>query len=278
MRVSGQVPKDLRHAALHFSGMPLAQPGIECKMGRLVAETALAGGNEDGGSMVRDGNKFLSMGEALALIKPGARIMVGGFGLAGYPEGLVEALAASGVGDLTIISNDLGSPGVGLGKLLTNGQIKALIGNYYNWNPEVAEAYHAGRIEVTLIPQGTFAEAIRAAGVGIPAFYTAASAGTDLAVGKETRAFDGRMCVLERAIPADVALIRAYRADEMGNLVYYKTARNFNPLMAMAAAVTIAEVDEIVPVGELDPESIVTPHIFVQVIIRRNQHGGPDNR
>jgi 3-oxoacid CoA-transferase subunit A len=223
-------------------------------------------------------SKILGIEEALALIRPGARIMVGGFGLAGYPEDLVEALAASGIGDLTIISNDLGSPGVGLGKLLANGQIRALIGNYYNWNPEVAEAYHSGRIQVTLLPQGTFAEAIRAAAVGIPAFYTCASAGTDLAVGKETRDFDGRVCVLERAIPADVALIKAYRADEMGNLVYYKTARNFNPLMAMAATLTIAELDKIVPTGTLDPESIVTPHIFVNVIIRRNQHADPHTR
>ncbi|HQN18346.1 MAG TPA: CoA transferase subunit A [Syntrophobacteraceae bacterium] len=223
-------------------------------------------------------SKILGMEEALALIKPGARIMVGGFGLAGYPEDLVEALAAGGTGDLTIISNDLGSPGVGLGKLLANGQIRALIGNYYNWNPEVAAAYHAGRIQVTLLPQGTFAEAIRAAAVGIPAFYTCASAGTELAVGKETRDFDGRVCVLERAIPADVALIKAYRADEMGNLVYYKTARNFNPLMAMAANLTIAEVDKIVPTGTLDPEAIVTPHIFVNVIVRRNQHAGPHSR
>ena len=227
---------------------------------------------------MRDQSKFLSMKEVLALIRPGARIMVGGFGLAGYPEALVEALAASGIGDLTIISNDLGSPGMGLGKLLTNGQIKALIGNYYNWNPEVAAAYHAGEIQVTLLPQGTFAEAIRAAGVGIPAFFSVASAGTELAEGKETREFDGRTCVLERAIAADVALIKAYRADQRGNLVYYKTARNFNPLMAMAATLTIAEVDEIVPTGELNPESIVTPHIFVNVIIRRNQHADPNSR
>lgn len=196
--------------------------------------------------------------------------MVGGFGLAGYPEKLVEALAAADIRDLTIVSNDLGSPGVGLGKLLTNGQIKALIGNYYNWNPEVAEACSQGRISVTLLPQGTFAEAIRAAGVGIPAFYTAVSAGTELARGKELKEFNGQVCVLERAIPADVALIKAHKADELGNLVYYKTARNFNPLMAMAAALTIAEVDEVVPTGALDPESVVTQHIFVNVIVRRD--------
>jgi 3-oxoacid CoA-transferase A subunit len=197
--------------------------------------------------------------------------MVGGFGLAGYPEGLVEALAASGIRDLTIISNDLGSPGIGLGKLLTNGQIRGLIGNYYNWNPEVAKACSEGKIRVTLVPQGTFAEAIRAAGVGIPAFYTATGVGTELAKGKELKEFNGRTYVLERAIHADVALIKAHKADELGNLIYYKTARNFNPLMAMAAALTIAEVDEIVPPGSLDPEMIVTPHMFVHIITRRER-------
>lgn len=217
--------------------------------------------------------KFFTVKEAIALIKPGASIMIGGFGLAGYPESLIEMLADSGIRDLTIISNDLGSPGIGLGKLLTNRQIKGLIGNYYNWNPEVAQAYFLGEIAVQLLPQGTFAEGIRAAGVGIPAFYTAASPGTDLAKGKETREFNGRTYVLERAIPADVALVRAHKADEIGNLVYYKTARNFNPAMAMAATLTIAEVDEVVPTGSLDPECIVTPHIFVNVIVRRSSDG-----
>jgi len=215
--------------------------------------------------------KRQSIGEAVSCIQPGSRIMVGGFGLAGYPEGLVEALAASGIGDLTIISNDLGSPGIGLGKLLTNGQIRGLIGNYYNWNPEVAKAYSEGKIRVTLVPQGTFAEAIRAAGVGIPAFYTATGVGTELAKGKELKEFDGRTCVLEQAIHADVAMIKAHKADELGNLIYYKTARNFNPLMAMAATLTIAEVDEIVPTGSLDPEGVITPHMFVHIIARRGR-------
>ena len=200
------------------------------------------------------------------MIPAGARIMVGGFGMAGCPERLVEALAESGITDLTIISNDLGAPGQGLGKLLTNGQVTGLIGNYYNWNPEVAAAYHAGALAVTLVPQGTFAEAIRAAGVGIPAFFTPTAAGTALAEGKETREFDGRTYVLEKAIHADVALVKAHRADALGNLTYYKTARNFNPVMAMAAKLTIAEVDEVVPVGTLDPECIVTPHMFVNII------------
>jgi 3-oxoacid CoA-transferase A subunit len=210
--------------------------------------------------------KLKSIQEAINMIKPSSSIMVGSFGLAGYPEELIEALADSGLKELTIISNDLGSPGIGLGKLLRNNQIKALIGNYYNWNPEVAMANNEGRIKVTLVPQGTFAEAIRAAGVGIPAFYTATSVGTDLASSKETKMFNGKTYVLEKSIKADVALIRAYKADELGNLIYYKTARNFNPLMAMAAELVIAEVDDIVPVGTLDPECIVTPHIFVDVI------------
>ena len=214
-------------------------------------------------------NKFLSIDEAISLIKPGSRIMVGGFGLRGYPELLVEALARSGIGNLTIISNDLGSPNIGLGKLLTNGQVKALIGNYYNWNPDVARAYNEGKIEVTLVPQGTFAEAMRAAGVGIPAFYTPTAVGTELTRGKETRVFKGRAYILEHAIHADVALIKAYKADKLGNLVYYKTARNFNPVMAMAANLTIAQVDEIVETGELHPECIATPHIFVDVITRK---------
>ncbi len=219
--------------------------------------------------MTVSNQKHCSAQEAIGLINPGDRIMVGSFGNSGYPEQLVNAVAESGLKDLTIISNDLGSPNVGLGRFLYNNQIRALIGNYYNWNPEVAEAYNAGRIEVTLVPQGTFAEAIRAAGVGIPAFFTPTGAGTELALGKETRQFDGRANVLERAIHADVALVKALKADTLGNLVYFKTARNFNPLMAMAARLTIAEVDEIVPVGALDPECIVTPHIFVNKIVVR---------
>jgi 3-oxoacid CoA-transferase subunit A len=211
-------------------------------------------------------NKLRTVAEAIAMIRPGFRIMVGSFGMAGYPEQLIEALAASGIGDLTIISNDMGSPGIGLGKLLSNGQVRALIGNYYNWNPEVAQNYNEGRISVTLVPQGTFAEAIRAGGAGIPAFYTPTAVGTDIAKGKETHDFDGKTYLLERALRADVALIKARKADELGNLVYYKTARNFNPLMATAADLTIVQADELVPKGSLDPEAIVTPHLFVHVI------------
>ena len=194
--------------------------------------------------------------------------MAGGFGLRGTPFALVEELARSGRKDLTIISNDLGGPNEGLGILLSNGQVKALIGSYYNWNTEVVDAYNQGNIQVTLLPQGSFAESIRAAGMGIPAYYTLASAGTELGEGKETRQFDGKTYVLEYAIHADVALVEAYRADKLGNLVYSKTARNFNPCMAAAAKYTIALVKEIVEPGQLDPEEIITPHLFVDAIIK----------
>ena len=215
--------------------------------------------------------QILSCEEAIKKIAPHSRVMVGGFGLRGYPEELVDALAASGIGDLTIISNDLGSPGIGLGKLLKNNQIKGLVGNYYNWNPDVAAAYNAGKITVNLLPQGTFAEGIRAAGAGIPAFYTLAAVGTELAKGKETRTFGSKEYVMEYAVPGDVALIKAEKADELGNLVYCKSARNFNPLMAMAAKYVIAEVSEIVPAGELDPECVVTPHMFVDVLVLKGK-------
>ena len=213
--------------------------------------------------------KLLSAAEAIAKIPEGARVMIGGFGLRGCPDGLVDELAASGKKNLTIISNDLGSPNQGLGKLQTNGQVAALIGSYYNWNPDAIAAYNRGEIRVTLVPQGTLAESMRAAGMGIPAYYTPASVGTDLEKGKEVREFNGKRYVLEEAIRADVALIRAKKADRLGNLVYSKTARNFNPVMAMAADYTIVEVDEIVEPGELDPESIVTPHLFVNAIVKR---------
>lgn len=214
-------------------------------------------------------NKLLSAQAAINMIKDGDRIMIGGFGLRGCPDALVDELVSSGKKELTIISNDLGSPNQGLGRLMTNHQIKALIGSYYNWNPDAIEAYNRGEISVTLVPQGTMAESMRAAGMGIPAYYTPASAGTDLEAGKEVREFDGKMYVLEKAIHTDVALIRAKKADTLGNLVYSKVARNFNPVMAMAAKFTIAEVDEIVEAGELDPEMIETPHIFVDAIVKR---------
>lgn len=215
-------------------------------------------------------DKLLTAEEAIRHICDGDRIMIGGFGLRGCPDELVDELVRSNKKELTVVSNDLGSPNQGLGRLLTNGQIKGLIGSYYNWNPEAIEAYNKGEISVTLVPQGTLAESMRAAGMGIPAYYTPTSAGTDLEKGKEVREFNGRKYVLEEAIHTDVALIRAKKADTLGNLVYSKTARNFNPVMAMAATYTIAEVDEIVEPGELDPEEIVTPHIYVNAIVKRS--------
>ena len=214
-----------------------------------------------------DSRKIVSAEEAISHIKDSDRIMVGGVGLRGCPLEIEEELVRSGKKDLTIISNDLNSPGVGLGNLLSNHQIKALIGNYYNWNKEAIAAYNRGEIDIKLVPQGTFAEAIRAAACGIPAFYVAASAGTELGEGKETRYIDGKRYVLEYAIRADVALVKAHKADKLGNLVYSKTARNFNPCMAAAANYTIAVVEEIVETGELDPEEIVTPHLFVDAIV-----------
>lgn len=217
-------------------------------------------------------SKITTIEAAISKIKDGDRIMVGGFGLRGCPDSLIDALVESNKKDLTIISNDLGSPGIGLGKLLTNNQIKALVGNFYNWNTEVAMARNAGKIDVTLIPQGSFAESIRAAGAGIPAYFTLASAETELGKGKDLRWFTvqgkQRPYVLEEALFADVALIKAYKADELGNLVYCKSARNFNPAMATAAQYTVVQVEEIVPAGSLDPEVIVTPHIFVHAIVK----------
>lgn len=213
-------------------------------------------------------NKIMDIKKAISRVKDGDTVMVGGFGLRGVPDPLIDALVESGVKNLTIVSNDFGSPGIGLGKLLRNKMVKSLIGSHYNKNPEVADAYNAGEINVTIVAQGTLAESIRAAGAGIPAYYTAAGAGTLLAEGKESREFNGKTYILEQALRADVALIRAVKADTLGNLVYCKVARNFNPAMATAADYTIALVDEIVEPGAIDPETVVTPHIFVKAIVK----------
>lgn len=217
----------------------------------------------------------MTAAEALAGVKDGATIMVGGFGLVGAPLHLIAELERLGVKDLTIISNNLGEPGVGLGRLLRLGRVRKAIGSFFTSNPDVVEAYNRGELEVQLLPQGTLAEAIRAGGAGIGGFYTPAGAGTLLAEGKETREIDGVLYVLERPLRADVALIKAHKADELGNLVYYKTARNFNPLMATAADWVVAEVDEIVPVGALDPEAIVTPHLYVDALVVPDKTAAP---
>lgn len=206
--------------------------------------------------------------EAVSRIRSGDTVMVGGFGLVGAPLGLVDALVEhSDASDLTIVSNNIGEPGRGLGKLLRQGRIRRGISSFFTSNPEAVAAVNEGRLEATLLPQGTFAEAIRAGGAGIGAFYTPVAAGTLLAEGKEERDFDGVPHVLERPIRADVSLVYAARADALGNLWYRGTARNFNPLMATAATITIAEAGEIVGVGELEPEAIVTPHVYVDYLV-----------
>lgn len=208
--------------------------------------------------------------EAVAHVNSGDTVMVGGFGLVGAPLALIDALVEhSDATDLTIVSNNIGEPGRGLGKLLRQGRIRRGISSYFTSNPEAVAAVNAGEIEATLMPQGTFAEAIRAGGAGIGGFLTPVGAGTLLAEGKEQRIVGGVPHVLEPPLHADVALVYAARADRLGNLWYRHTARNFNPLMATAARVTIAEAGEILDVGELDPESIHTPHLYVDLLVER---------
>ena len=208
--------------------------------------------------------------EAVAQVRSGDTVMVGGFGLVGAPLDLIDALVEhSDATDLTIVSNNIGEPGRGLGKLLRQGRIRRGISSYFTSNPEAVDAVNAGEIEATLLPQGTFAEAIRAGGAGVGGFFTPVGAGTLLAEGKEERVLDGVPHVLELPLHADVALVYAARADLLGNLWYRHTARNFNPLMATAARVTIAEAGEVLSVGELEPESIHTPHLYVDVLVER---------
>jgi len=214
-------------------------------------------------------NKILaSAEEAVALIPDGATIMVGGFGLCGIPENLIRALKDRGTRNLTVISNNAGVDEFGLGQLLKTRQIKRVIATYVGENREFERQFLSKELDVELVPQGTFSERIRAGGAGIAGFYTSTGHGTVVAEGKETRVIDGRSCVLELALHADFALVKAYRGDRLGNLVYRKTTRNFNPMMATAARITIAEVEQIVEVGELDPEAIVTPGIFVRHILQ----------
>jgi 3-oxoacid CoA-transferase subunit A len=205
---------------------------------------------------------------AVADLFDGATIMVGGFGLCGIPENLIEAVRARGVRNLTVISNNAGVEGFGVGRWLENGQIRKIIGTYIGDNKLYEELVMKGQLEADLIPQGSFSERIRAGGAGIPAFYTPTGVGTVVERGKEVREFDGRPYLLECALKADFALVKAWRGDRWGNLVYRKTARNFNPMMATAARVTIAEVEEIVELGALDPEAIVTQGVYVQRIIQ----------
>lgn len=206
--------------------------------------------------------------EALQSVKSNQTIMVGGFGLVGAPLTLIDELTRKEIDGLTVISNNLGEKGKGLGILVNQKKIKKGIGSYFTSNRDVGDAYQKGELELELLPQGTLAESMRAGGAGLGGYYTKTGVGTDLAKGKEEKIIDGITYVFEPALKADVALIRAWKADTLGNLVYYKTAQNFNPLMATAADVVIVEVDEIVEAGELSPEEIVTPHLFVDGIIQ----------
>ncbi len=201
------------------------------------------------------------------LLKNDMTIMAGGFGICGIPESLIEAVSASGVKGITAISNNAGIDGVGLGVLLETRQIRKMISSYVGENKLFAQQYLAGELEIEFNPQGTLAERIRAGGAGIPAFFTKTGVGTSVAEGKEVREIDGARYVMERGLVADVALVHAWKGDTEGNLVFRKTARNFNPLMATAGKVTVVEVEHLVEPGEIDPDHIVTPGIYVQRII-----------
>jgi 3-oxoacid CoA-transferase subunit A len=214
---------------------------------------------------------FTSADEAVNDIPSGARIMIGGFGLCGIPENLILALVRRATRDLTTISNNAGVDGFGVGHLLRNGQIRKHIGTYMGENRMLEQMVLAGKIELELVPQGTFAERMRAAGAGLGGFFTPTGVGTVIAENKETRVFNGRTYLLERPLRADFSLIKAWKGDRWGNLVYRKTARNFNPEMAMAARVTIAEVEHLVEVGEIESDRVHTPGIYVQRIIQ-GQH------
>ncbi|MDX8290736.1 CoA transferase subunit A [Metabacillus indicus] len=208
-----------------------------------------------------------SFQQAIEKIEDGATLVVGGFGLCGIPEKSILALRDKGVKDLTVVSNNCGVDDWGLGLLLANKQIKKMMSSYVGENKIFERQYLSGELEVELIPQGTLAERMRAGGAGIPGFYTATGVGTKVAEGKEHKDFDGRTYILERGIVGDFALVKAWKADTLGNLVFRKTSRNFNPVAAMAGKITIAEVEEIVEAGELDPDEIHTPGIYVQHVL-----------
>lgn len=219
---------------------------------------------------------YASAAEALqGVVADGQTIGVGGFGLCGIPEALILALRESGVKDLTCVSNNAGVDGFGLGLLLETRQIKKMISSYVGENKEFERQYLSGELELEFTPQGTLAERLRAGGAGIPAFFTATGVGTLVAEGKEVREFDGQDYVMERAIKPDVSIVKAYIADRSGNLIFNKTARNFNPNVAQAGKITIVEVEKVVEVGELDPDQIHLPGIFVHRIVL-NQH--PEKR
>ena len=214
-------------------------------------------------------NKIYSSAESAlqGLVEDGMTLAVGGFGLCGSPEALIAALRDTGKRELTVISNNAGVDGFGLGQLLTTRQIRKMISSYVGENKEFERQYLAGELELEFTPQGTLAEKLRAGGAGIPAFFTKTGYGTLVAEGKETREFDGEWYVMERSLRADVALVKAWKADKSGNLLFNKTARNFNPLAAMAAKVCVVEVEEIVEIGEIEPDQVHLPGIYVQRLV-----------
>ncbi|MEM6962465.1 MAG: CoA transferase subunit A [Myxococcota bacterium] len=221
-------------------------------------------------------NKVLPSAEAaLADVHDGTTLMSGGFGLCGNPEDCIRALRRKNVKNIHVISNNCGTTLEGLGLLLENGQVRKMTSSYVGENKNFANQFLNGKLEVELNPQGTLAERIRAGGAGIEAFFTPTGVGTPVAEGKEVRDFGGRLCVLETALRADFAIIKAWRGDAWGNLVYRKTAQNFNPIMATAAKITVAEVEELVDVGELDPDQIHTPGIYVQRVIQATDYEKP---
>ncbi|MBI5366691.1 MAG: CoA transferase subunit A [Planctomycetes bacterium] len=212
--------------------------------------------------------RIASADEAIRDVTDGAVIAVGGFGLCGNPENLIRALHRKGVRDLTLISNNCGTDAKGLGVLLANGQVRKMVSSYVGENKIFERLFLEGKLEVELCPQGTLAERLRAGGAGIAGFYTPSGYGTELAKGKETRELDGRMVVLERPLKADFAFVKAWKGDAWGNLLYRRTARNFNPMVATCATTCIAEVEELVAVGALDPDGVHTPGIYVHRIFR----------
>jgi 3-oxoacid CoA-transferase subunit A len=209
--------------------------------------------------------------EAIQDIFDGATVMIGGFGLCGNPENLIRAMVQKNVRNLTTISNNAGVDGLGLALLLANGQIRRHVGSYVGENKLLEQMVLDGRVELELVPQGTLSERIRAGGAGIPAFFTPTGVGTIVAEGKESREFDGRRYIMERALQADFSLVKAWKGDRWGNLVYRKTARNFNPMMATAGKITIAEVEHLVEPGELDPDTVHTPSVYVKRIFQGKQ-------
>lgn len=215
---------------------------------------------------------YTDVAETLSGLHDGATVMVGGFGLVGIPTSLILGLQQSGVKNLTIISNNCGVDDWGLGLLLQSGQIRKMVASYVGENKVFERQFLSGELEVELVPQGTLAERIRAGGAGIPAFYTPAGVGTPIAEGRETRVFDGKEYLLETALKADYSLVKAWQGDGLGNLIYRGTAQNFNPMIAAAGRVTVAEVENLVDIGTLDPGQIHTPSIYVQRIIKTQHH------